>query len=64
MTTVKATCDECKRTVEAKPLLSENELWMAMNRGDEIEVFHMADDKHHTWKLTGQDKENLKKQKP
>jgi hypothetical protein len=47
--------------VEAKPLLSENELWLALNKGDEIEVMHLADDVHHTWKLTGQDKENLRK---
>jgi hypothetical protein len=47
--------------VEATPLLSENELWLALNKGDEIEVMHLADDVHHTWKLTGQDKENLRK---
>jgi len=47
--------------VEAKPLLSENELWLALNKGDEIEVMHLADDVHHPWKLTGQDKQNLLK---
>jgi len=47
--------------VEAKPLLSENELWEALNKGDEIEVMHLADDAHHTWKLTGQDKDKLRK---
>jgi hypothetical protein len=46
--------------VEAKPLLNENELWLALNKGDEIEVMHLADDVHPTWKLTGQDKENLR----
>jgi hypothetical protein len=64
MDTIKAVCDKCQKTVEAKPLLSENELWLALNKGDEIEVFHLADDKNHTWKLTGQDKDNLKKRKP
>jgi hypothetical protein len=61
MKPIQAVCDECKKTVEAKTLLSENELWLALNRGDEIEVMHLADDVHHTWKLTGQDKENLRK---
>jgi hypothetical protein len=61
MKPIQAVCDKCKKTVEAKPLLSENELWLALNRGDEIEVMHLADDVHHTWKLTGQDKENLRK---
>jgi len=61
MKPIQAVCDKCKKTVEAKPLLSENELWLALNKGDEIEVMHLADDVHHTWKLTGQDKENLRK---
>jgi hypothetical protein len=61
MKPIQAVCDTCKKTVEAKPLLSENELWAALNKGDEIEVMHLADDVHHTWKLTGQDKENLRK---
>ena len=61
MKSVQAVCDKCKRTVEAKPLLSENELWEALNKGDEIEVMHLADDAHHTWKLTGQDKDKLRK---
>jgi hypothetical protein len=61
MKPIQAVCDKCKKTVEAKPLLSENELWLALNRGDEIEVMHLADDAHHTWKLTGQDKESLRK---
>lgn len=39
--------------LDAKPLLSENELWEALNKGDEIEVMHLADDVDHTWKLTG-----------
>jgi hypothetical protein len=26
-------------------------------------VMHLADDVHHTWKLTGQDKDNLQKAK-
>lgn len=61
MKTIQAVCDKCKETVEAKPLLSENELWEALNKGDEIEVMHLADDTHHTWKLTGQDKDKLRK---
>jgi hypothetical protein len=61
MKLIQAVCDKCKKTVEAKPLLSENELWLALNKGDEIEVMHLADDVHHTWKLTGQDQENLRK---
>jgi hypothetical protein len=59
MKPIQAVCDKCQKTVEAKPLLSENELWLALNKGDEIEVMHLADDVHHTWKLTGQDKESL-----
>ena len=61
MKPLQAVCDKCKKTVEAKPLLSENELWLALNKGDEIEVMHLAGDVHHTWKLTAQDKENLRK---
>jgi len=61
MKPIQAVCDKCQKTVEAKPLLSENELWLALNKGDEIEVMHLADDVHHTWKLTGQDKDNLRK---
>jgi hypothetical protein len=61
MKPIQAVCDTCNKTVEAKPLLSENELWLALNKGDEIEVMHLADDVHHTWKLTGQDKQNLLK---
>lgn len=61
MKPIQAVCDKCQKTVEAKPLLSENELWLALNKGDEIEVMHLADDVHHTWKLTGQDKESLRK---
>lgn len=61
MNTIQAVCDKCKKTVDAKPLLSENELWEALNKGDEIEVFHLADDSKHTWKLTGQDKDKLRK---
>jgi hypothetical protein len=61
MKPIQAVCDKCKKTVEAKPLLSENELWLALNKGDEIEVMHLDGDVHHTWKLTGQDKENLRK---
>jgi hypothetical protein len=61
MKPIQAVCDKCKKTVEASPLLSENELWLALNKGDEIEVMHLADDVHHTWKLTGQDKDNLRK---
>jgi len=61
MQPIQAVCDQCKKTVDAKPLLAENELWEALNKGDEIEVMHLADDVHHTWKLTGQDKDNLRK---
>ncbi len=61
MNSIPAVCDVCKKTVEATPLLKENELWLALNKGDEIEVMHLADDVHHTWKLTGQDKESLRK---
>jgi hypothetical protein len=61
MKAIQAVCDKCEKTVEAKPLLSENELWEALNKGDEIEVMHLADDAQHTWKLTGQDKEKLRK---
>jgi hypothetical protein len=61
MKSIQAVCDKCKKTVDAKPLLSENELWEALNKGDEIEVMHLADDVHHTWKLTGQDKDSLRK---
>ena len=61
MKPIQAVCEKCNKIVEAKPLLSENELWLALNKGDEIEVMHLADDVHHTWKLTGQDKENLRK---
>jgi hypothetical protein len=63
MKPIQAVCDKCNKTVEATPLLKENELWLALNRGDEIEVMHLADDVHHTWKLTGQDKDNLQKAK-
>ncbi|MGH9716870.1 MAG: hypothetical protein ACRD4R_09125 [Candidatus Acidiferrales bacterium] len=61
MKPIQAVCDKCQKTVEAKPLLGENELWSALNKGDEIEVMHLEGDVHHTWKLTGQDKENLRK---
>ena len=61
MKPIQAVCGVCNKTVEAKPLLSENELWLALNKGDEIEAMHLGDDPHHTWKLTGQDKENLRK---
>lgn len=61
MKSIRAVCDKCKKTVDAKPLLSENELWEAMNKGAEIEVMHLAGDDQHIWKLTGQDKENLRK---
>ncbi len=61
MKSIQAVCDKCQKTVEAKPLLSENELWLALNKGDEIEVMHLDGDVHHTWKLTGQDKDNLRK---
>ncbi len=61
MKPIRSVCDICKKTVEAKPLLSENELWLALNKGDEIEVMHLDQDVHHTWKLTGQDKESLRK---
>ena len=44
MKPIQAVCDKCKKTVDAKPLLSENELWEALNKGDEIEVMHLADD--------------------
>ena len=61
MATIQAVCDKCQKTVDAQTLLKENELWLALNRGDEIEAMHMDRDVHHTWKLTGQDKENLRK---
>jgi len=61
MKAIQAVCDKCKKTVDAKTLLSENELWSALNKGDEIEVMHLDGDVRHTWKLTGQDKENLRK---
>jgi hypothetical protein len=61
MEPIKATCGICNKTVDAKTLLSENELWLALNRGDEIEAMHLGDDPQHTWKLTGQDKESLRK---
>lgn len=61
MKPIQAVCDVCKRAVDAKPLLSENELWEALNKGEEIEVMHLAGDAHHTWKLTGQEKDNLRK---
>jgi hypothetical protein len=64
MKPIQAVCDKCQKTVEAKPLLSENELWLALNKGDEIEVMHLADDVHHTWKLTGQDKRVCAKREP
>jgi hypothetical protein len=54
MQPIQAVCDKCKKTVDAKPLLSENELWLTLNKGDEIEVMHLGDDPHHTWKLTGE----------
>ena len=61
MKSIRVVCDKCKKTVDAKPLLSANELWEALNKGDEIEVMHLADDVHHTWKLTGQDKDSLRR---
>jgi hypothetical protein len=61
MKDIQAVCDKCKKAVDAKPLLGENELWEALNKGDEIEVMHLADDVHHTWKLTGPDKDKLRK---
>jgi hypothetical protein len=61
MKPIQAVCDKCNTTVEATPLLKENELWSALNKGDEIEVMHLAGDVHHTWKLTGQDKDNLRR---
>ena len=61
MKAIQAVCDKCKKTVDAKTLLGENELWSALNKGDEIEVMHLAGDVQHTWKLTGLDKENLRK---
>lgn len=61
MKTIQAVCGICKETVDAKTLLSEDNLWEALNKGDEIEVMHLAGDVHHTWKLTGQEKENLRK---
>jgi len=60
MATIKATCGVCNKTVDAQTLLKENELWLALNKGDEIQAFHLGDDPHHTWKLTGQDIENLR----
>ena len=61
MRTIQGVCGVCKKTVEAKTVLSEDKLWEALNKGDEIEVMHLAGDVHHTWKLTGQDKDNLRK---
>jgi hypothetical protein len=61
MATIQAVCDKCNKTVDATTLLKENELWEALNRGDEIEAMHLGDDVHHTWKLTGQDIDNLRK---
>jgi hypothetical protein len=61
MVPVQAFCEQCNKTVDAKTLLSENELWERLNKGDEIEVMHLADDVHHTWKLTGQDQDKLRK---
>ena len=48
MKAIQAVCDKCKKTVDAKTLLSENELWSALNKGDEIEVMHLAGDVQHT----------------
>lgn len=61
MKPIQAVCDKCNKTVEAKPLVSENEFWAALNKGDEIQVMHLDGDVHHTWKLTGQDKAKLRK---
>jgi hypothetical protein len=63
MATIQAVCDKCNKTVDAQTLLSENELWERLNKGDEIEVMHLADDVHHTGKLTGPDTEKLRKAK-
>lgn len=62
MKTIQAVCDKCKKTVEANTLLSENTLWEAMDKGDEIQVMHLGDDgDQHIWKLTGQDRDNLQR---
>lgn len=61
MKPIQAVCPQCNKTVEAKPLLSENELWLALNNAAEIEVMHLAGDANHTWKLTGQDTDSLRK---
>ena len=61
MKPIQAVCDKCKKTVDANPVLRENELWEALDKGDEIEVMHLADDAEHTWKLSGEDKNNLRR---
>jgi hypothetical protein len=61
MATIQAVCDICKKTVDAKTVLSEDKLWEALNKGDEIEAMHLDDDDQHLWKLSGKDKDSLRR---
>lgn len=61
MATIQAVCGICKETVDAKTVLSEDKLWEALNKGDEIEAMHLDDNDQHLWNLSGKDKDNLRR---
>ena len=54
-----ALCPVCKRRLTVLPVLSEKELWKAVDNDQEIEVMHPSENGDHRWKLTDRDKQNL-----
>ncbi len=55
-----AYCPQCKKTVSALALLTNDELRRALDNDAEIAVMHTAN-VDHKWNLSTQEKKNLRK---
>ena len=66
MATAQAFCNICQSKVSADTILSDDALWRALDLGEDISVMHVfvgQDDSSadHIWRLSSQERENLRK---
>jgi hypothetical protein len=61
--TFQAYCYVCEKTVHAGTILSDEDLWQALESGADVEVMHVSDKGDHLWKLNREERANLLKNK-
>jgi hypothetical protein len=65
MATAQAFCNICQSKASADTILSHDALWRALDLGEDISVMHVLvdqdDSSDHIWRLSSQERENLRK---